>query len=93
MAIHFMSDGFPVTGFSLFYACILNASWPPAFQLLSESQLSCLVISRKAETISALTDIYREARISEDWHSECAPAGQSRHRRGGDHSREVDSGC
>eukprot|EP00965_Chrysotila_dentata_P197621 6178301-Pleurochrysis_carterae.AAC.1 len=65
--IHFMSDGFPVTGFSLFHACLLNASWLPAFRSMSESQLSCLVISRKAETNSALTQIFADAHITDDW--------------------------
>eukprot|EP00965_Chrysotila_dentata_P038013 1263757-Pleurochrysis_carterae.AAC.1 len=64
-----MSDGFPVTGFSLFHACILNASWLPQFRSMSESQLSCLVISRKSETTSALTQIYADSHISEDWNS------------------------
>eukprot|EP00965_Chrysotila_dentata_P176237 5819699-Pleurochrysis_carterae.AAC.1 len=64
-----MSDGFPMTGFSLFHACVLNVSLLPSLRSMSESQLSCLVTSRKAETNSALTQIYADSHISSDWNS------------------------
>eukprot|EP00965_Chrysotila_dentata_P110070 3636999-Pleurochrysis_carterae.AAC.1 len=47
--VHFSADGFPTTGFSLLYACVSNVSVLPRFLSHSEAELSCLLVSRRAE--------------------------------------------
>eukprot|EP00965_Chrysotila_dentata_P200795 6180183-Pleurochrysis_carterae.AAC.1 len=67
LCIHFISDGFPVTGFSLLHACISNASLLPRFVSQSEAQLSCILISRRSENTASLSAVYEESGISQDW--------------------------
>eukprot|EP00965_Chrysotila_dentata_P137797 4559005-Pleurochrysis_carterae.AAC.1 len=67
MHVHFSANGFPVTGFSLLHACVSNVSLLPRFLSHSEAELSCLLVSRQAESNSALSAVFMESAITADW--------------------------